>query len=406
MKGRLTVIGCGTHVQDLTPFHFQVLDDADVLAGGRRLLDWFPDFQGKTLEIGKHVQETVAKLFKMAREQRVAVLASGDPLFFGIGARFVDAPPDIEVTILPNVSAAQQALARLALPWSETRFFSVHGRKSPLPWRRILAAATAVIYTDPERNPAIVAKELIASYPPAAERTAAVAENLGGSEHFFKGRLDEIAGREFSGLAVLVLLPPDTQGKVITPPLSFGEEDCHFAHQRGLITHPEVRAVVLSKLRLGPGVLWDLGAGSGSVAVEACGLCPDLSAHAVEKDPQRVEIIGENARRAGLTSCHVIEGNVLETMESLPAPRAVFVGGGGKDAGRIVEGAFAALRPGGRLVASAVLLGSKEQLQNRLEESRVEIVELEIRRAAPVGPGQMMKPDNPVTLYVFEKKIE
>ncbi len=406
MKGHLTIIGCGTRVQDLTPLHIQALDDADVLAGGRRLLNWFPDFQGETLEIGKHVRETVAKLFEMAREQRVAVLASGDPLFFGIGARFVDASPDIDVTILPNVSAAQQALARLALPWSEARFFSVHGRKARLPWRQILAAATTVIYTDPKHNPAIVAKELIAFYPPATQRMAAVAENLGSSERISKGNLKEIAGQSFSGLAVLVLLPPDTQEKIITPPLSLGEEDCHFAHQQGLITHPEVRAVVLSKLRLGAGVLWDLGAGSGSVAVEACGLCPDLSAYAVEKDSQRVKMIEENARRAGLASCHVTEGNVLENMEGLPAPRAVFVGGGGNDVGRIVEGAFAALRPGGRLVASAVLLGSKEQLQNTLEEARIEIVELEIRRATPVGPGQMMKPDNPVTLYIFEKKAE
>ena len=388
MTGHLTVIGCGTHPQDLSARHLQALADADVLAGGRRLLDWFPDFQGETLEVGKQVQETVAKLFEMAREQQVAVLASGDPLFFGIGARFVDAPPDIEVTILPNVSAAQQALARLPLPWSETRFFSVHGRRTPLPWRRILAAETAVIYTDPERNPAIVAKDLIAFYPPAAERPVAVAENLGGSEHIAKGRLKEIAGQKFSGLAVLVILPSDTKGSITTPPLSLGGEDCLFIHQQNLITHPEARAVVLSKLRLGAGVLWDLGAGSGSVAVEACGLCPELSAYAVEKEPQRVEMIEENARRAGLTSCHMIKGNILETMESLPAPRSVFVGGGGNEVGRIVEGAFAALRPGGRLVASAVLLGSKEQLQNQLEESRVEIVELEIRRAAPVGRGR------------------
>lgn len=405
MKGRLTVIGCGTSIKDLTTTSIKTISEADVLAGGQRLLDWFPDFQGEHLEINCPVKEAVATLLEIAREKRVAVLASGDPLFFGIGACFANSSTDVEITFLPNITAAQQALARLSLPWSETRFFSVHGRFSPLPWRQILAAGTAVIYTDPKRHPGVIAGELLSAFPSAAERRAAVTENLGGDECIFKGRLDEISGQEFSGLAVLVLLPQGTQGKVITPPLSFGEEDGHFAHQRGLITHPEVRAVVLSKLRLGPGVLWDLGAGSGSVAVEACGLCPDLTAYAVEKKTQRVEMIRENIRKAGLPSCHVLHENALVAMEQLPAPRAIFVGGGGKDVGKIVEGAFAALRPGGRLVASAVLISSREQLQNSIKEACNEIVEMEIRRTVSVGPGQMMKPDNPVTLYVFEKKI-
>ena len=403
MKGRLTIIGCGTSRIDLPPRHRQALAEAEVLAGGRRLLDWFPRFAGEIVEIGTPLAETAARLYALAATRKVALLASGDPLFFGIGAHFTDPPEGLEVIFLANITAAQQALARFALPWSEARFFSVHGRRAPLPWRRILGAETAVVYTDPQRHPGVIAAELAAVYPPAGERAAAVAENLGGAEHLVKGKLGDIAGREFSGLAVLVLLPPPTQGRLIAPPLSLGEEDGSFLRRDNLITHAEVRAVVLAKLHLGGGVLWDLGAGSGSVAVEACGLCSALTAYAVEKEPQRVAMVAENVRRAGLASCHAVQGDILQTLERLPAPRAVFVGGGGKEVGAIVSQAFSALRPGGRLVASAVLLTSKERLQNVLAGFRVEIVEIDIRRAVPIGDGRMMKPDNPVTLYVFEK---
>ena len=233
----------------------------------------------------------------------------------------------------------------------------------------------------------------------------AVAENLGGNERLLRGTLAEVSRQQFSGLAMLVLLPSEAQTELTTPGLSLGEDDHLFVHQDNLITHPEIRAVILSKLRIGPGVLWDLGAGSGSVAIEACGLCPALSAYAVEKELQRVKMIRKNIHLAGLSSCHVLHQNILQTLGDLPAPRAVFIGGGGKDVGKIATEAFTALRPGGRLVASAVLLESKEALHTSLRENRIEIVEMEVRRAVPVGPGHMMKADNPVTLYVFEKKI-
>ena len=128
MKGCLTVIGCGTCFQDLTTEYLQIISKTEVLAGGQRLLDWFPDFQGETIELGTQIKETVAKLFEIAKSKRVVALASGDPLFFGIGSLLIDAPEDIAVTILPNVTAAQTAMTRLGLPWAGTRFFSIHGR--------------------------------------------------------------------------------------------------------------------------------------------------------------------------------------------------------------------------------------------------------------------------------------
>jgi precorrin-6Y C5,15-methyltransferase (decarboxylating) len=404
MKGQLFVIGCGTCFQDLTASQVRLINEAEIMAGGRRLLAWFPDFQGETIELSAHVKAAVARLLDLARRKKVVVLASGDPLFFGIGSHFVETTPDVDITLIPNVTAMQQAMARLALPWSGARFFSLHGRTAPLPWRHILGAETAVVYADPKRHPGIIARELLAAFPASAGRPAAVAENLGGDEHIVRGSLSAIANRQFSALAMLVLLPPEPQGQLTAPGLSLGEDDACFIHQANLITHPEIRAVILAKLRLGPGVLWDLGAGSGSVAIEACGLCPALTAYAVEKEAQRVEMIHANIRQAGVASCRVLHQDILRAIPELPAPRAVFVGGGGKDVEKIVKEAFAFLRSGGRLVASAVLLETRDILHDSLKENRIEIVEMEIRRAVPVGPGHMMKPDNPVTLYVYEKK--
>ncbi|MFA4943906.1 MAG: precorrin-6y C5,15-methyltransferase (decarboxylating) subunit CbiE [Lentisphaeria bacterium] len=408
--GHLTIIGCGLGPDDLTPRHRQAVEAADLLAGGQRLLAWFPEFPGETIVLDHAAATAAAALAESARRRRVAVLASGDPLFFGIARLFTRLLPPEMVTILPNVSAAQAALARLKLPWHGTRFFSVHGREAPLPWERILRAPSAIVYCDGVRTPQQVAATLVERHPAAASRPAALAADLGAADETLReASLGELARQPAVGtLAMLVLLPPaeSAPGAATAPPLPLGLPDAAYDHEHGLITHPEIRAVALAKLRLRPGVLWDLGAGSGSVAVEAAGLCEGLRAYAVEGKPERCRQIQANAERFGRAGITVIQEDILAAIPRLPPPDAVFIGGGGSQIAEIATAAFAALRPGGVLVAAAILNETRAALAGILAAAESEVLEIAVRRQAPLGHGTMMKPENAVLLAVFAKRPE
>lgn len=402
MNGSIVIVSCGVSPADLTMRQRDEVAHADVLAGGRRLLDWFPEFKGEKTILGAHTGETVAQLVTRSRDARVVVLASGDALFFGIGRLFAERMDPGRLTILPNITAAQAALARLCLAWENARFFSVHGRDNPLPWRAILQAPLAVVYTDPARTPSVVAASLMQHWPAARGRQAAVVADLGSpTERCVTGTLAEIAEVATSGLAMLIVRPDES---VLTPPLSLGLEDDVYDREADLITHPEIRAVALAKLRLGPGVMWDVGAGSGSVGIEAAGLCEGLAVYAIEKEKSRCAQIRHNAAASGCSAVSVVEGMAPDALATLPAPRSVFVGGGGTNVSVIVKGAFHRLLPGGSLVASAVLLETRARLLDCLQDHRIEMVEIEVRRARALGQGHRLEPGNPVALFVYRKE--
>lgn len=397
--GTLTLVSCGLNAATLSSEYRAYLNRAAILAGGTRLLDAFPDFEGTRVVIGAHARDTAKELAEHARTKHVVILASGDALFFGIGVLFTTLVPTERLTILPNLTAAQAALVRLKISWSKTRFFTIHGRNPLLPWQTILQSQSAVIYADPTNTPVTIATQLMERYPEAGQREAAIVENLGADEHITLGTLASLTKTDCGGFAMLVLFPTSAG----IPPVSLGLPDETYERENNLITHPEVRAVILSKLRLRRGVLWDLGAGSGSVGIEAAGLCEGLLVHAVEQKKSRADMIAQNAATHGCPTVTVHNKKALDTLAELPQPNRIFIGGGGADISAIVTQAFARLKPGGILVASAVLLETKHALASLVEPACTEIIELDIKRSVPIGSGHMMKADNPVTVYVFCK---
>lgn len=404
MNAHLTVIGCGVSRADLTQRHVAAVQQAQVLAGGRRLLDWFPDFSGKKVRIGADAAKQARSLARMARLRRVAVLASGDGLFFGVARLFKGLLPPESWSVLPNVTAAQSALAELRLPWERARFFSIHGRKTCLPWRAILQADPAVVYTDPVCPASSIARELIRRWPAAAARQAALAQNLGApSAGVTRGALRQLAKLPGADLSILIVMGDSDYGPVQTPPLALGLPDDAYAHERGLITHPEVRAVALAKLCLGPGVMWDIGAGSGSVGIEASCLCPELQTHAVERKAQRFTLVQKNARAHGADNLVLHHADALSIIPKLPEPRCVFVGGGGEEVAKIVAAAFRRLRPGGALVATAVLQETQERLRKALPARPFELVELTVRRARSIARSTMFEADHAIQIFTWRK---
>lgn len=404
----IDVIGMGSGPGDLTSKHRDIIGRADVLVGGRRLLGFFPDSPAEKKPIGRDLDEAITFIRRRMGRKSVVVLASGDPLFFGIGARLVAAFGRGRVTIHPNVSSVAAAFARIKEPWGGVRVFSLHGRKNEEELLRALAAeSTAAVLTDPEHNPAWLARSIKARTPGGFRM--AVIEALGSdSERHGWYSLAQAAAMQFADPNIVVL-KRETAPIAARSPLALGTPDECFEHQQGLITKSEVRAVTLAKLRLGPGqVLWDLGAGSGSVAIEASLLIGKGRMVAVEKDAQRIEQIKANARRFNVRRLKVVQAELPEGLKGLPKPDRIFIGGGGRSLPPIISEAARHLRPDGIVVISAVLLQNvhaAEAVLRRLGFA-TEVVQVQIHRSQPMPYGERLEALNPVWIITGRRKAE
>ncbi len=311
-----------------------------------------------------------------------AVLAGGDPLLYGIGRKVLAAFGNSAVKIHPAVSSMQTAFARIALPWDDARILSLHVR----PLRGVAALVSrhgkVGLFTDPENSPSRIAAHLLTH---GIRRQAWVFEQLGTpAERITEGALEEIASRDFDPLNVMILIDPDGT----TPQPAFGLGENAIVHSRGLITKDEIRAVALHRLRLPPrGVLWDVGAGSGSVAVEAARLAPGLQVFAVERRPDEVRNIRRNREVFAADGITVVEGEAPGVLGDLPDPDRVFLGGSGGKLPAILEAADSRLRPGGRIVATAVLETSKEDIPRILRQRGFTVTASDVGVTRLTWPG-------------------
>lgn len=385
---------------NFSPGSEAVLKQAELVIGSTRLLalPQIPENAEKAVIDGK-IMERLPELLN--RGLKTVILAGGDPLYYGIGSSLLKLTDAGRLTFHPAPTAFQQLFARLGQPWEKVRLFSLHARKSPLPYRAILGSPLSAIYGDAARPAQKIAAELIAAFPAAAMRRAAAGCRLGmPDELVLRGTLAEIAKNTAASasLSVLAVLPDDS----VKPELPLGLPDDSYAHYKNMITHPEIRAVVLSKLRLAPGILWDLGAGSGSVGIEAAGLCPALQVIAVEKDAERARQIAENVAAEGLTNVRIEPGRAEMLLDRLPRPNRIFIGGGGPE---LFERAFERLLPGGILVMSAVTLETLALMSRSLRENRREFLTVQISRAEeiPTG-GSILRAENPIALGVWCKE--
>ncbi len=378
-----------------TPAQLDILVNVDWIAGGRRLLEALPpEAKGERIPLEGNLREMLAARIEALGTRTFAILASGDPLYHGVGGTLAELAPPERLVFHPAPTAFQTLAARLGVSWSGAALVSLHGQPEFMPWRRILAAPSAFVYGDGKRPAPAIAAELLKHFPAAGTRRAAIGcDLLTSSERVIQGTLTELAKIEAGSLSVLYLYP----GPV--PALPLGLEDDYYQHHKGMITHPEIRAIVLAKLRLGPGVLWDLGAGSGSVGLEAAGLSPHLQVHAVEKDAGRCDDIRANLAREGLNNFTLHPGNSLELLPKLPNPDRVFIGGGGAALPELLLRSFERLAPGGILAATAVLVDSIATLHSALPDYRSELITINISRA----DGPFFKAANPITLGVYRK---
>ncbi|MBF0573193.1 MAG: precorrin-6y C5,15-methyltransferase (decarboxylating) subunit CbiE [Desulfamplus sp.] len=450
------VIGFGLSPDDLTEKHKSIIKYADLIVGGRRHLELLKNefYKDKIYSVPREeltITKDIEGLIDIIKDRvgqgkRVVVVASGDPLFHGIGGTLVKALGKENVNIYPNISSVAAAFAAIKEPWHDAKIITLHGnslddaqgnlsqnrscqnkqsQKDTLKNHRLIA-----ILTDHKKTPAWIAKSLIEDN--ISDFAMYVFENLGGDNQniSFYGDIREVAEKAFLSPNVVVLKRKELQYKeleckelkneLLTPkksPLKIysGMEDNLFSHEKGLITKSEIRAVVLSKLQLisDDHIFWDLGAGSGSVSVEVSRFIPKGKIFSVEKNEQRIEDIKYNFekfglyynKRAGECQVAVIHGELPDAIDNLPDPDRIFIGGGGKNISEIIRKAGERLKNNGVMVINTALIQtmniSVETLKNMKFHVKLNQVQISVSKEMPFG--DRLEALNPVWI-IYSKK--
>jgi precorrin-6Y C5,15-methyltransferase (decarboxylating) len=374
---------------------------------GERHLDFFPQFTGERITLKGGLGAALDRVVTLADEHDVCVLASGDPLFFGVGALVAQRVGAEHVEFVPTPSSVQWAFARTGIAWEDAEIVSVHGRSAEGFVSRIRRASKVAVLTDGENSPARLATRLLEH--DEDDWSAWVCERLGGpNERVRRFSLPELsAARDVDPLNVLLLVRT-REGWRAPPAIPFLHEDA-FAKRmpkNGLITKREVRLLSLASLSLAPdAIVWDIGAGSGSVSIEAAMLAPRGRIYAIEIDPEGISICQDNVRTHGTDNVRIIEGRAPEALSGLEAPDAVFVGGSKGSMDAIVTASLEALRPGGRLVANAVTLENVAEVYACIRGWGLdpEITLVQVSRGVPLARYRRYDALNPIHIIAVTK---
>ena len=372
-QDRVLIVGVAAEgISSLSPPICQRINQAEFLFGGKRLLEMFPAFAGEKMTIGNNLTE-VAGLIKLnLGQKRIVVLASGDPGFYGITRYLSETLGKGSLEIIPNVSSMQLAFARIGESWGDAALTSVHSRPIEEIVDIVRSNRKVGILTDDRNTPAEIAR-VLSDYGVGGYRSY-VCQDLGTeNEKITESDLGSLKNQTgFSSLNIVILIKnADREERDISTRQLLGLADDRFKQptQGHLITKLEVRAVSLAKLALTEkSTVWDIGAGSGAVAIEAAFLARKGNVFAIEKNAEAVDAINENVRRFGCDNISVIQAMAPDKLDSLPAPDAVFVGGNGGEMDEILLFCCRRLKPGGRLVVNAATL---ETLQDALDGLKV-----------------------------------
>ncbi len=355
---KLYVIGLTNTV--LTMEQQKILAECSLIVGTRRFAEVAAHLPGRFLEITP-LATALDTIRRILPESNVAVLAGGDPLFYGIGRRLLTEFPKERVRIYPALSSIQRACALFQISWDDAKITSLHGRTSEHIPGLLLANRKNLILTDSKNSPDQIASRLLNYLQLIGETVLPdtikmlVAEDIGlENENIFRGTLLEASRRRFSSLNVVCLLIPSSGDNAYN--FHFGLPEAEIQHSRGLITKSEVRAASLHQLQLPThGVFWDIGAGSGSLSIEAARSNPELTVYAIEHKAEELENIKNNIVKFHCYNIVPVFGRAPEALLSLPAPDCVFVGGSSGSLPEIVALLADRLDKAGRLVVNGVI---------------------------------------------------
>ena len=402
----ITVLGiAGETRDDLPPGHLRRILGADLLIASERHLLLFPEFSGDTLAITSNVKEVATLCAERVGSSDVVVLGSGDPNFFGIGRYLVAKLGADRVRIEPAVSSMQEAFARVGLPWHEAAFGSCHGKPIEGVIEKVREHPVVGLFTDPTHTPSAIARALLDAGLP--DLKAWVCGNLGlADETVFSGRLSAVLDYTAPALNILIVAHDGPPRR----PLLLGMPERDFVHRKpkaGLITRREIRAVAISKLNLTDrSVVWDIGAGSGSVAVECALVARRGQVFAVEKNAEDVANVAANRDRFGCHNLTPLHATAPDGLSDLPDPDAVFIGGTGKRLEALLATCLDRLSPGGRLVMTLATIDNLAAAYHffRAREITPEVTQVQVSRGTPILDMTRLEALNPVTLLAVTRE--
>lgn len=396
----LTLIGMGDDgMAGLAPATCAHIEAADIIVGSARLLGHLPDLMAKKHKWPSPFNPMVSQLHKWAGKspsKSVIILTTGDPMWFGAGSTLLRHFQPNEFAVIPHVSAFQLAAARMGWALQNTEKLSLHGRQTCLIEPAIQPTARLLVLTSGATSIAEIAGRFVARG--FGESRFTVLEHMGGGhEKRTNFAAQAIPDVEFSGFHTLAIDCIASASATILPRTP-GLPDDAYAHD-GQLTKREVRAATLAALSPTPhALLWDVGAGCGSIAIEWLRAAPHTTAIAFERDAERIAMMEQNREQLGVPHLQINPGNLPQTLTDQPSPDAIFIGG---DVASTVQfdTCWSALKPQGRLVANAVTLESEAHLIALQARHGGDLVRIGIEHLSEVGSKRAMRPRMTVTQW-------
>lgn len=397
----LAIVGIGEDgVEGLTAKARGLIEGAALVVGGKRHLQLAESLiRGEAMAWTSPIADTIPILLAR-RDSPVAVLASGDPFYFGVGSKLARHVPAAEMIVVPQVSSLALAAGRLGWSQPDVETVTLCGRPLETIRPRLCDGARLLVLSAGADTPAEVAAYMTQhGFGPSRLH---VLEAIGGP--YERCRTTTAAGFDLAEIGPLNLIGAEVEAKagVRSLPCVPGRSEDWFEND-GQITKAEIRAITLASLSPAPEeTLWDIGCGSGSVSIEWLLACPLAKAVAVDRRRDRLDRAGRNAAALGVPRLDLREGTAPEVFAALPAPNAVFLGGGAGDPAVLV-GAWNALPTGGRLAANAVTLETQAALSDAFQRHGGRLTRIAIERLEPVGSMHGFRPAMTVLHYAATK---
>ena len=360
---KLVIVGIGDDgLAGLTESARRIVLESDLLLGSPSMLKLLDGVGGRRQVLEAEMSAALRQVHQAMGAERPVLVSGGDPLFYGVARYLCDRLGKDQFEVIPHVSSMQLAFARVKETWDDAYLTSLAGRPLESIVDRIRTAEKVGIFPSDDHPPARIFRELLDRGIDYFK--AFVCENLGSpDERVTQGEMADLVGLDFDPLNVLILIRkpnrPD-RARGATQYRLFGNPDYLFDQsqpKRSLITQAEVRCIALAQLDIRPtSVVWDIGAGSGSVAIEAAQLASQGMVFAVEPEASDLALIRTNAERFGVPNVRAVAGRAPDVLADLPDPDAIFVGGTGRQVDLVLNAAFARLGPGGRLAVNVATI--------------------------------------------------
>ena len=408
MGNKLHVIGMGPGSKDLVHSAAnELIEKCDVLIGGRRNLEPYSHLCKEMVVIGNNLDDIYQYIIDNMENKRIAVLASGDPGLYSIMTSLKENLPQADMEVIPGISSLQYLCSKLHLNWNDIVITSVHGRQQSQLYDIIKTNMKAAVFTGGEQSPDAICRKMAELGLNNAVIT--VGENLSYTdERIVSGIPEELGKMHFDSLSIMIVQWKDkidaaqAEWEYSTP----GIPDHLFVRGDVPMTKEEIRAVSISKLRLkNNSIVYDIGAGTGSVSIE-CGLiCKYGQVYAVEKDNEGLELIEKNAGKFGVQNISIVNGEAPAALNGLTLPDRIFIGGTGGNMGEIINW-ISKVCTDVRIVANTVTIESTYEAIEGLKSRgfrNIETVNLSVSRSREAGGKHLMVAANPIYIISADK---